>query len=351
MRRGLSLLRAGGQLDRTAADAFALSTARERGAAAEAYASQLALLRDVGRGSLPLGRVVEGHANALELVARLADDDQRVRWRRDARAGEVFGVWNTEAADGVHFRPLPDGTYEISGAKTFCSGARDVTRAVITGQRWEGGRAVGWQLAIVDPRELAPDRTDDAFWTPLGMQASASLRIDFAGLRIAPTDLLGAPGDYHEEPFFSGGSVRFAAVQLGGAEALYDYAVDHLRRLRRDRDPYQIHRVARMSLALRGARHWLDAAPRSALPAHDDEAAVVDHGNATRIAVADACDVVLAQAEQAVGARGFLEPEPVRRIYCDLKMYLRQPNPDGALAAVGHRAVETFASPLDDDER
>ena len=351
VRRGLGLLRDSGLLDRLATATRMVVTSDARRHAAGAYAHQLGILRGVGRGSLPLGRIVEGHVNALELIARLGDEVQRTGWLQDAYAGEVFGVWNTEAGDGVHIRPLPKGGYELAGAKTFCSGARDVTRALITGQLWEGGRAVGWQMAIVDPRELAPDRTDDSFWEPLGMEASASHRVDFTGLRLPASALLGEPGDYHVEPYFSGGAVRFAAVQLGGAEALYDHVVALLRRMRRERDPYQVHRIARMALALRGGRHWLAGAPRQALPDRDGEDAVADYGNAARIAIGDACDVVLAEAERAVGARGFLEPEPVRRIYCDLKMYLRQPNPDGALAAVGHRAVETFNSPLGDDGR
>ncbi|MDP9024238.1 MAG: hypothetical protein M3N13_02535 [Candidatus Eremiobacteraeota bacterium] len=48
--------------------------------------------------------------------------------------------------------------------------------------------------------------------------------------------------------------------------------------------------------------------------------------------------------ERAVGARGLLEPHPFARSLRDLRMYLRQPSPDAALARVAragvHRARE-----------
>jgi hypothetical protein len=40
-------------------------------------------------------------------------------------------------------------------------------------------------------------------------------------------------------------------------------------------------------------------------------------------------------AERCVGSRGLLPPEPAERIIRDLRLYLRQPCFDAALAAVG----------------
>jgi hypothetical protein len=60
-----------------------------------------------------------------------------------------------------------------------------------------------------------------ATWEPLGMRASTSYRGDFSGTELEVDDLLGQPDDYHRQPWFTGGSIRFAAVQLGGAEALW----------------------------------------------------------------------------------------------------------------------------------
>jgi hypothetical protein len=44
---------------------------------------------------------------------------------------------------------------------------------------------------------------------------------------------------------------------------------------------------------------------------------------------------VLDEAERAVGAAGMIAPHPLERLVRDLRTYLRQPNPDGALTSLG----------------
>jgi hypothetical protein len=43
-----------------------------------------------------LGRLFEGHVNALELVLRYASHEQADLFAEEARAGKMFGVWNTD---------------------------------------------------------------------------------------------------------------------------------------------------------------------------------------------------------------------------------------------------------------
>jgi hypothetical protein len=44
---------------------------------------------------------------------------------------------------------------------------------------------------------------------------------------------------------------------------------------------------------------------------------------------------VMKNAERCVGSRGLLAPEPAERVIRDLRLYLRQPCFDAALAAIG----------------
>ena len=93
------------------------------GAGLQAPAATLPLLRvlqHIGRGNLAVGRVYEGHLNALLLIQQLGSAAQVARYAVDARAGQLFGVWNTEdPAQGVHLEALPNGRYRLRGAKTF----------------------------------------------------------------------------------------------------------------------------------------------------------------------------------------------------------------------------------------
>ena len=297
----------------------------------------LSTLRHIGRGNLAVGRVYEGHTNALQLLSRFGQPAQVARWAAEARAGHLFGVWNTEAHDGVRLEPLPDGRYRLHGSKTFGSGAGHLTRPLLTAALPDGG----WQMLIL-PADTHVPKYDASFWRPLGMRASASFRVDLEGLEIGPEDLLGQPGDYYRQPWFSGGAIRFAAVQLGGAEAVFDETRRFLRELHRTDDPYQRQRLGQMSILVASGQHWLRAA--ADLAAHSPDADhLVAHANLVRSSIEDLCLRLLPLAERCVGARGLLRPEPFERLHRDLTHYLRQPAPDAALADAGRFALENPA--------
>ena len=305
-------------------------------------ADLLDMLRRIGKGNLAVGRIFEGHLNALLLIERYGTPEQRERWYADARERHVFAVWNTEMADGVNLLQETDGRIHVTGAKSFCSGSTQVTRPVISGHlRKAGGEASGWQLAIVplDRHEPLVDRT---FWTTLGMRNSVSDKIDFTGIRLDAGQLLGAPEDYNRQPFLTAGSVRFAAVQLGGAEAILDETRTFLRRAGRTNDPHQRNRVARMTLAVESARLWLPRAGE-VIDRAEDDAAIIYTANAVRTVVAEACRTCLQLSDQCVGARGMLPPQPLARLHADLQVYLRQPAPDAALDAIGQYVLDELS--------
>jgi alkylation response protein AidB-like acyl-CoA dehydrogenase len=301
----------------------------------------LDLLRAVGRASLPLGRLYEGHVNALLLATTFARPAQVRGWANDARRGRLFAVWNTEAADGVQFDPADDGGFALRGAKVFASGAGDVPRPMVTGRLPDGG----WQMAILRLDGPHEELVDRRFWQPLGMRASSSHRIDFSGIKILPEDLLGGPEDYHRPPWFTSGAGRFAAVQLGGAEAVFEVTRGTLAKRGRSDDPHQRHRAGEMAIALEGGRLWLERAgamwdrslgmDEASSEARDLVLAV----HMARTAIERAALLVLEHAERSVGLMGMNRPHPLERLIRDLRMYLRQPAPDQSLEEVGRAAL------------
>jgi alkylation response protein AidB-like acyl-CoA dehydrogenase len=52
-------------------------------------------LRAVGRVDLSVGRLYEGHCNALQLIAQFGTEAQFRRAALDTTAGHMFAVWNT----------------------------------------------------------------------------------------------------------------------------------------------------------------------------------------------------------------------------------------------------------------
>ncbi|KTS38166.1 acyl-CoA dehydrogenase [Methylobacterium indicum] len=294
------------------------------GLGGEPGAADLAeVLRLVGSGSLALGRLYEGHVNALDLVLRYAAPAERRALLADAVSGHLFGVWNTEPPTGGL---VLDEDGSLRGRKTFASGAGRVTRALVTARR--PGRTEPEMLVVaLDPGT----RADLSAWRAQGMRASATGTVDLTGL--APLARLGEPDDYHREPHFSGGAWRFAAVQLGGIEAVFEAWRGHLSRTGRGADPHQLARLGEGAIALEGAR--LFVARAAGLVADETLAPgrIVAFVGLTRLAVERAGLEVLGLAQRSVGLQGFLSGHPLERLSRDLATYLRQPAPDRALTA------------------
>lgn len=296
----------------------------------------LVLLKYLGLGNLSVGRLYEGHANALLLVQLFGTPEQVQTCAADVlHHRRLFAVWNTEAEDGVTITPLDTGRFRLQGAKTFASGAEWIDRPLITGALPDGG----WQMCIV-PMDEVTVSVDPSWWRPIGMRASASYKVDFSGVEIDADRLIGAPGDYHRQPWFFGGAIRFASVHLGGAEALFNETRRFLRELDRTGDPYQQHRAGRMAILVESGNHWLreaarlvDSIPPAEVEPQSDR--IVAHANMTRLAIESICLEVMELTERAVGARGMQQTQPFERIIRDLTIYLRQPAPDAALANVG----------------
>jgi alkylation response protein AidB-like acyl-CoA dehydrogenase len=316
-------------------------------------AQQLQLLKLIGRGNLSVGRIYEGHINALFLIHLFGTDAQQERWYADAQHGQhLFGVWNTQAHDGVSIVAQGDGSYVLHGAKTFCSGARQVTRPIVPGKLIdEHGRESGWQMVIVPLDEHPKAPVDPSFWKPLGMHASVSHKIAFSGITLTEDDLLGQPDDYHQQPHFSGGAVRFAAVHLGGAEAIFDATRTYLQQLHRTEDPYQRMRLGEMAILIESGNQWISQAGQQTDHGATSEQ-IINYANMTRTAIERIGLEVMRLSERCVGARGLLHPQPFARLHADLTTYLRQPAPDIALAQVGQFVGEqtTAAHTLWGDE-
>ena len=207
------------------------------------------VLRSIGSGSLPLGRLFEGHVNALELVLRYGEREQ-VDYRGGARAGKLFGVWNTDASNDLRLIRRRE-RYRLVGRKILASGAGHIERPLVTATDEDGRRI------MVLPKLRASDRADLSGWTAQGMRASATGAVDFTGIEIDSVEILGRAGDYERQPLFSAGAWRFAAVQLGGMERLFDLLCRHLQETNRGRDPNQAARLGESAMAIETARLWV----------------------------------------------------------------------------------------------
>ena len=306
------------------------------------HSQLLQLLAAVGGADLVLGRLFEGHVNALLLVVSFGTEQQIARAAREAADGLLFGVWNTGERELLRLAETAEG-YRFEGAKTFASGAAFVQRPVVTAQRPEG-----WQMTVI-PMDAVAVRDaivlDRGSWEPLGMEGSESYRVNFTGAVISADELLGGPEDFYRDPLFRGGAVRFAAVHAGGVLRLYRLFTDWLERSGRGEDPYQVARLGEIAIRAQECVLWIERAAalseEGMFVGADKLAAerMVECAGMTRVAIERAATDVMQRVVEGVGAHGLLRPHPFEEIVRNLTMYLRQPAPDQTLAEVGRTSL------------
>lgn len=293
-------------------------------------AELLQLLKDVGKANLSIGRIYEGHINALFFVHLFGEDDQKKLWYNEVRDhNALFAVWNTQANNGVTFDNL-NGRLKLTGEKTFSSGASIVDYALITGNIDTESRK-GWQMLIVDMAKIGEKRIDKSTWKTLGMKASGSYIVDFSNYHVEQNELLGIPGDYFTQPYFNGGAIRFAAVQLGGAEAIANATLNYLSFMKRTTDPLQNTRIANIMTAITSGNLWIAQAGKnfdSWASNPNKSKDLIAFANMTRTAIEQTGILVMKESNQCVGARGLMHPFEFERLNRDLTFYLRQPAPD-----------------------
>ncbi|WP_325422122.1 acyl-CoA dehydrogenase family protein [Sphingobium sp.] len=278
------------------------------------------VLRILGRADLSIGRLFEGHVNALSLIEWYGSPQQADRLAQTLEAGQFYSVWATEPAPGVTIKDADDGPRQLMGAKSFASGAGGIEWALVTAKPPNGER----QLVIVAADETK--RADLSEWRARGMRATCSGRYDLTGMTVETAALLGAPGDYDREPRFTAGAWRFTAVQLGGIEALVSEVREAMQQ-GASQDPLQRTKFAQCVEACRTAYMWVrECALRTAHEEDDSPAFAL----MTRGVVERAGLDVMELAARIVGTRSAMDGQRIDKIIRDLSLYLRQAGPDHA---------------------
>ena len=292
------------------------------------------VLRVLGGASLPLGRLYEGHVNAVRLVMRYGTPHQLRLLGQEADARRLSAVWNAESGDGLH---LVDG--RLRGGKIYTSGVGMVRRPLLTATTPAG-------VVMLLP-DVAAIHADLSGWTPLGMRASLTGAADFSGLAVAPDEIVGVAGDYYRAPLFSGGAWRVIAVQLGAVERLVALYADQMQHRGRAADAVQRARFAEAVTACEAARLWTARAAMVAedarLPAGEIDAFV----NLARHGFERAAIDVMGCVQRGVGLSAMLRPSPIERIVRDLTTYLRQPGLDAGIDAAAGWALADRAMHAD----
>lgn len=288
-------------------------------------------LRRVAAVNLSVGRLWEGHMNALYLALVHGDARSAAQVAALVKGGALLGVWGADGETPVV--PGADGT-ALTGTKVYASGLGTVTHAVVTVS--SGSRV---RLGLVDVRDMS--RADTSVWRMQGMRATASGRYDFEGIPLCDILWLGGPGDYLNEPHFVGGVWRIAALQIGAAAGLLDAASSVLRERGRLEAPAQMARLSSCAIRVLAASALTNRAAMTAMPgasyAPSDVAAI---SAAARLSTEETALDAIRTVEQCLGLSHFEDDAATGRKARDLAVYLRQAARDAFQTRIGEACFE-----------
>lgn len=326
-REALELLDAGGALG---------AALPAHGGGRPPFAAELAVVRRTARADGSVGRIVDGHLNAVERIDVACPEPLRGELlHRVASGGLWLGVWGADPPAASGERPAGlerlDGTLRLTGTKDFCSGAGGLHGALVVA-RDDQERV----LAYVELGEGV--EVDRSWFRAAGMRASESHRVRFHGARVAA--LLGRPGELLREPWFARDAIRTAATWAGLADRAREAAHEALAPRVRAGDELAALALGRIATHATTIDLWLergaqagDAAVRKAAP--DGLPSLGDLSIHLRDGVACAAGALVDEALRAAGSRPLVEGGALDRTARDLRVFLLQHRLDPLLARSG----------------
>jgi alkylation response protein AidB-like acyl-CoA dehydrogenase len=263
-------------------------------------------LADWGARDLSLARLVEGHVDALAILAEAG---------LEPIAHQTYGVWAARPPESTKARLAAEG-WHLQGDKPFCSGSTRVDRALVTAECADGYRLFDISVAenVVGVRHGS--------WPAVGMADSLSETLEFGGPPLPTSSAIGPPNFYLDRPGFWFGATGVSACWYGGARGL----TEHLLRGIGPRPPELVaaelgHAAAHVDLMRRlidQVADEIDHDPRDRAGVAKRRALVVRH------TVHHASLQVLAHSAAAGGAGPLCHDLEQARRAADLYVYLAQ---------------------------
>lgn len=282
-------------------------------------------VRRVAAADASVGRILDGHLNAVERLDVALPEPLRSEELRAVSAGERrLGVWGADPVPGEGQPARLTAAGRAEGVKVFCSGAGGLDRALVLLRADEPGQPL---LAYIDLTEGT--EVDLTWYRGAGMRASESHRVAFSGARVLA--VLGEPGEIAREPYFGRDAIRTAATWAGAADSALAALLEGAKR--RSGEDLVALAVGRAVTAQGTIDAWFDKAAREAQD--DPENPLAHLSVALREAVSGACRTILAEAERALGSRPFAEGGALDRARRDLDIFLLQHRLDPLVARMG----------------
>jgi len=275
---------------------------------------------------LSLGRLAEGHADALSIL--------REAGQPISAPASSYGVWAARAGrwEMATVATPVRGGWRLSGTKPYCSGSVHLDRALVTAEAPDGYRL--FDISVAEHVAAVASGS----WPAVGMADSESETLSFGGPVLPESAAVGPPDFYLQRPGFWSGSVGVAACWYGGAKGLVDALLDA-----RDHNAgdHALADAGRAVAILAGLAAFLEHAA-DAIDADPSDRQHQGHRRAlsVREVVHDGCLRVMALVAAAGGAGPLCHDRDQSRRAADLFVYLAQHHGGRDAAALGRIALD-----------
>ncbi|MFD9374332.1 acyl-CoA dehydrogenase [Streptomyces sp. NPDC059999] len=283
-------------------------------------------LASVAERDLSLARLVEGHADAMAILAELGGPavGPQERW----------GVWAAEPRGQGLTASLGDHGWVVNGLKRYCSGAHSCTHALVTATAEDGRRLFAVTTGATGEGQGARRggcRPVEGTWQALGMAASDSTDVAFEDVPAVP---VGGVEAYVDRPGFQHGGIGVAACWYGGARAVADVLTRTA--ARRGPDPLTDAHLGAVDMRLHAAGAVLaQAAAEIDRDPADTDGTARQRSLRVRAFVESVCADVLTHVGRATGAEPLCHDPSHTRHATDLAVYIRQHHGERNLAELG----------------
>jgi alkylation response protein AidB-like acyl-CoA dehydrogenase len=299
---------------------------------------ELSLVRGVARADSSVGRIFDGHLNAVERLLVQGPRELVERELPSIRAGRLWaGVWGGDPVPGEG-PPAAlvevDGREVLRGVKTFCSGAGGLHRALVLARSGGGGPPISVWVDLTDPGRV---EVDEDWYRGMGLRASVSHRVLFHDAPVLAR--FGGPGAIAEQPWFGRDALRTAVSWAGMADSASEDALHELA-LRPQRGQIEGLAAGRILTAQRSIDLWIGAA---AAAMDGDDGGLAEIAVQARVAIADASRMILEEAARGCGSRPFAHGGTLERVRRDLEVFLLQHRLEPLLARSGETALSERA--------
>ena len=312
----------------------------------------IGVIRTIARGCANTAMTVHMHSTVMRFIDALGTEAQKRRYFAEViEHGRLFGSWGSEPAVSLSRTFLmetvvrQDGEdYVVDGAKHFCTMALGASRYMV----WcalEGGTDMGKALLqVLVPADAAGIATDGK-WNTLGMRATFSPSVTFAGVRVAKDAALGDPGTALRVGVVESFALGYAAVYAGIAQGALAFAIDYAKQrivkpenIPVAHDPTVQRHVGELAAQLDAALLVLADSAERWEAADVQERGVL--GNKAKYLATEAGLAVTSKVIQVVGGRGAYKDFPAERAFRDLRTStLMPPTVDRMLEGIGKNAL------------